>query len=414
MMDVSIATAQKSETPTSINVGGGQKFDVSDVPTKTLHTTAGKTIYTFRVDIPGVSIISTSAAGAILYITALDGAFGDEALIKLKEKFIYYRLVDLVVTFRSISPFATASGSAQIFVNPDPSNPVSQTPATALLQAMRLLGSGQLSSKSELTMVLSSADWNSRVWDSQWRYCKTAGTPRAESFGFLCGICRAPPAKGDGAQWAMTLSGSVELCDATINSVTTVGRIRVESVSAIPTIDVNVHEAADTVFIVSIGYNTNIDPPDSAGNMVLDYPVRGSITFTDIDDTTYEETYPLDFAECDYVTATGTTRRVVLRTEIHARRGTDITTPRVARYEFPGVDNTDAETWAGVFNGYLLFETAATPGYRVNNAIETRAAQGYEEFRAAVHRIFSSRPSEIRKMLAAKLAKTRSLRRVGS
>nr|WPV62221.1 MAG: putative structural protein [Wufeng shrew hepe-like virus 1] len=389
MTDISIATAQKSESPTTIDVGGGQKFDVSDLQSTQLHSTAGENCYPFRIDIPGTAITSTSTAGTILYLRQLDGAF-DDVQTALKDKFIYYRIIDLVVTLRSVSPFSTASGSAQVFVNPDPSNPISDTPATALLQGMRLIGSGQLSSKAEMTFKLDSKDFKTRVWNSEWRYCKSAGNPRAELFGFLAVIARASPAKGDGAYWSMTLSGNVQYRDMTYNTTTSAARARFAQNGDF-TQTISMPEPNDALYLLEFHVPVSEGFPVSSGQAMLDEPIRGTVSITeDGGDQDYVETYPFDFSNAPYnSTKSGSTEPVttmVFTTEVLIRRGTDITAPYIKNITIT----------EGAFNGTAVWESGSQMLFEIARSFESKTDQNFDSFRASVNQMFRGQPDKIR------------------
>lgn len=216
---ISLATANDFSSDTLVPIAGGV-LDINENSRTGLFSTAGLTSYTYRGDAGDFIMTSDSVKGDTIFsysLTPWDS--NDEVLTSLANRFIYFSIQNISLVFKCIAPWSTASGSMQFFYNPDPENTLSADTSIAVLQAMRLLQSKQLSSKGEGTVTCNiPSEQASQVFKGM-RYCKPATTPmpRTESFGYVGGVVRGVPSFGDGTQWTATIVVTYVFKDATYN-----------------------------------------------------------------------------------------------------------------------------------------------------------------------------------------------------
>lgn len=209
-------------------VGGNQKIDTTETGLQEgVGGTAGITQYVMRYDAGPVILTQATIAGTTLLILDLDLAnFNDAHLQSMRLNFIFWLLRWFKITLQCCTNWSTASGTLQLFYNPDPENLVTLTSANLVL-ALRNLGSKQISGKAAIDFLIPFSAFHSEVYPSQWKYCKKAANsqPRTERFGQLVIVSRSPPDAGDGSTFTVTVEALVEFKDATKNSVASAYRI---------------------------------------------------------------------------------------------------------------------------------------------------------------------------------------------
>jgi hypothetical protein len=223
-------SSQPNKTPSTIELAGmvndtGARETVSTgAKTSTLksedaraivHKPTGDSVYYFRIDAPTVKLVDPVVAGNTILSISVDAASLDEQIFALSQKFMYYQVENLQVTMKPTAPFATASGSVQLYYNPDPTNAEESDPAEALTKAMRIINSVQVTSKSEASLSIDKKNFYNPVLGSDWRYCKNSLDERLNGYGVLKVVARAPPTQGDFAAWAVTIEGKVNFMGAT-------------------------------------------------------------------------------------------------------------------------------------------------------------------------------------------------------
>lgn len=208
-VSVSLSTADKVGTDRALNLGG-KPVDTSETVTAGLCGTGGAASYGVRVARDIIQMNSTPNVGGLLWHMPLDARGLDPALDSLMEKFMQWTISDVRVCIKCLAPFATASGTAQIFYNKDPENPITSDPAKNILLIMRLCQSMQVSSKGELEFDLAPEELLFEPIVGPWRYCKSAKNPytRLERFGEIGAAVRGPPAAGDGTAWTVTFTAN--------------------------------------------------------------------------------------------------------------------------------------------------------------------------------------------------------------
>jgi hypothetical protein len=164
--------------------------------------TAGKTVFPFRFDLTGFKITSSSAPGETIFEKLVDITILPTELRVIIQQFIKYKFCDLQVSVTSTSPFSVASGSLQLGFNPDPANGFGADNDANLTTAMRLMGSKQVRARDAVTIALPVSN--------EYKWVKPDGYVRLEQFGFLFALVRSVPAIGDGAIFAVTVSGNIE------------------------------------------------------------------------------------------------------------------------------------------------------------------------------------------------------------
>lgn len=318
-LDVNLATASTTGSePTLVQTGEGTVTDISENVRSAIGSTGGKTTYAFRKDYTVVTMSSDSTSGTTLATIDFNTSI-DPEVSNLAQRFILYKFSDITITFKCIAPWSTASGTAQVMVNPDPANPISATQATALLQAMRLLQSRQLSSKGEIEVTVRPMDLSLPVFQ-EWRYCKPAGYIRAERFGSLAAIVRGAPSTGDGTSWAVTVAGTAEFNMATYNVTSAAFRSDVD-LNIIPDLS-TVAVGMDDRYILVVPFSSTNQLVNSTGTFIPDNLIYSTLTLGEVG-STYTEIYQLNFGSCKYICVDNV---VSLILRLPPQRTTDIET----------------------------------------------------------------------------------------
>ncbi|APG77759.1 hypothetical protein [Wuhan arthropod virus 1] len=338
---MSVQIEQKDPMPISaitVADGIGGKIPITDNESPSLISTGTGTTFVLRKAIPPVNMVKTgSEAGNTLFIENLDGLHGEPILTSLKTMFMKYRYVDLAIEYQCVAPFATASGSAQTFINPDPENPITTKPDDNLKTVMRLFGSKQLTARGEGGMHVEKLALSGILDD--WRYCKPATTSniRMEEFGQVGLIVRAPPAIGDGTNWSVTLVATVQFKDATFNSTSAQFRTDIEvaiTTGSTKTVEVtntgNYMLTIQSTILPVAGINTK-----SAGRMIFNEQL---LTYVTLADSNNQDTLPLSLHDCDYViTATEATFLLPVMGNSHIPLVEPITIKSIGFSSFKGI-----------------------------------------------------------------------------
>ncbi|APG77602.1 putative structural protein [Beihai hepe-like virus 8] len=179
--------------------------------------TKANAVYYFRSPKQDVVLDANSVTGTTLTVVPVDISI-DTQVTNLGLEYQKYRFKDLTVSLVNNSPFGTTSGSIVVGHIPDPSNKLPTDTTKALMLATRLSGSRVVTPRNsvEIKPALS----------TDWKWCKPAGTPRLESFGTLFVLVRQPCSKDSIAQWNVTISGTVQFAESTVNSNTVVTKSR--------------------------------------------------------------------------------------------------------------------------------------------------------------------------------------------
>ncbi|APG77821.1 putative structural protein [Wenling hepe-like virus 4] len=220
--EISIATAQTLDQKNfTQKAGSSGTFEVDENLSQRFGTTTGTTVYAARTALSSIKIESAQASGALLFSKQLDSKISEDVRA-FSDRFVYYTIDQVTITLRCTAPWSTASGSAQLFISPDPENGPNTKNAENLELAMNLLDSQQVSSKGEAALSAKSAQLSNQVI-GKWRYCKTGSTsvPRLESMGWIGLVVRGAPALGDGSTWAATLAVTYIFSHRTMNVPTT-------------------------------------------------------------------------------------------------------------------------------------------------------------------------------------------------
>ncbi|APG77557.1 putative structural protein [Beihai sea slater virus 4] len=266
MEKTELATAQVS-TPKVVPIGNNEAIQIDEFAKDAIVDTHGSTTYPFRLSLPPVKMTSTDLAGASLFEKTLDVNITTTTQ-ELGKQFIYYKYVSLAINLRCTAPWSTASGSAQIYFNPDPENPIPSDRSAAMDFVMRLFGSKQLSSKGEITAEFPVSNFAAPMF-GKWRYCRAGenSQPRLEQFGTVGAIVRGSPTEGDYAIWTMTMTGAIQFRAATINSTISTREFHYQSTSVASDwsiIDVqNINQPL-------LRYSKAFQGPDSAGMFYSD------------------------------------------------------------------------------------------------------------------------------------------------
>nr|APG77544.1 hypothetical protein [Beihai hepe-like virus 7] len=174
--------------------------------------TSANSVYYFRTPKTDIALTTGDTPGKPLYTVNLDIDI-DPTVQALAKQFQTYRFKALKLELVCNSPFGTASGSVVVGHVPDPSNTLPSTAKDALALATRLTGSRVVTPRDSSTIEPNLG--------AEFKWCKKATYPRAESFGQMFVIVRQAPGMDSVAQWNLTISGTVEFLGATVNSDTT-------------------------------------------------------------------------------------------------------------------------------------------------------------------------------------------------
>lgn len=290
--------------------------------------------YYFRTPKNDVVLSPTSVVGSALITVPVDITI-DTQVKALAGEYQKYRFRDLTVSLVNNSPFGTASGSIVVGHLPDPSNALPVDATKALLLATRLSGSRVITPRNSVEIK--------PTLGMEFKWCRPAGTPRIESFGKLFVLVRQACAKDSVAQWNITLSGTVEFAESTINTTTTVTR----SVHPATAVDLN---SPSIVFFdgdqeIFVGFPTSTI--NNNGILVSKTPIFGTFTLTDKNGD--KENFSLNLTQMDILTVKGA-KTAVLITDIRDKTTLDI--------ESMTVDDLNVDTPVG----YSLFvKTDVTP-----------------------------------------------------
>ncbi|APG77844.1 hypothetical protein [Wenzhou hepe-like virus 1] len=173
--------------------------------------TSASSEYYFRSPKTDISLTSSAGPGDPIYTLNLDVNV-DPLITDLSKNFQKYRFKSIKLELVCNSPFGTTSGSVAIGHVPDPSNTLPSDKTKAITMATRLTGSRVITPRDSATIE--------PALSKEFKWCKKGGYPRAESFGQLFIIVRQAPGKDSVAQWNLTVSGTVEFIEATVNSDT--------------------------------------------------------------------------------------------------------------------------------------------------------------------------------------------------
>lgn len=107
-MSVNIATTDVKEAPVAVAVGGGLSVPVTETAAQALGGTVGTSEYPFKIAMPLATMTSgddMTPSGAVLAVIPLDGEFGESTLINLKKRFMFYKIKDVTLVLKCISPW---------------------------------------------------------------------------------------------------------------------------------------------------------------------------------------------------------------------------------------------------------------------------------------------------------------------
>ncbi len=227
-----IATTDVKEAPLSVAVGGGRSVPITETASQVLGGTTGSTDYAFKVARSVATMASgdeSTPSGSTLAIIPIDGEFADPTLVSLKSKFMFYRVKNVTLILKCISPWSTASGTAQVAYNLDPENLIASGVTgneKRLEQSVRFMRSQQVSAKTDLVTQIPDEELNNLVTPGSWRWCKPGASAyaRLERYGDLMIVVRGAPVLGEGSSWAITVEGMVQFSHPTVQSDSTTMR----------------------------------------------------------------------------------------------------------------------------------------------------------------------------------------------
>jgi len=351
-MEVSLATAESDDSSLTVPISAPTDFklDIDEHARSTFLSTKGGCVYPIRKALAPVTMTSNNATGDILFVQSLDVTM-DPIFATLAQRFIYYRFISIALAFRTTAPWGTASGSAQILVNPDPENPISTDKVESIQQSMRLMESRQLSSKGEITAQVPIHTFNNPILGG-FRWCKSAAVsnPRLQSYGQLAMIVRGVPAFSDGTSWTCTLTAAIEFSMATFNSSLASYKIGINS-----TIDHTKDAIVPSTngsndFLVSLTGSTT--GKASTGYFSSFNPIEGTVKLTEPTDddppVDYSETCRISCNTCSYVDD-GTSCTFLV--PIQDIQNSNLASPTTATIETMGVDR---------FVGYGIYNDTST------------------------------------------------------
>lgn len=234
--------------------------------------TEATAVYYFRTPMADVILDATAVPGNSL-ITVPVNVTIDPQVKNLANEYQKYRFKDLTVALVNNSPFGTTSGSIVVGHIPDPSNNIPTDSTKALQMATRLSGSRVVTPRNSVEIK--------PALGSDWKWAKPAGTPRLESFGNLFVLVRQPCAKDSVAQWNVTVSGTVEFAESTINSSSITTRSVYEGTAVNFTKPELIQLEGNPEFFLSFELNTiNVE-----GRLVAENLLLADVTITDGTDT---------------------------------------------------------------------------------------------------------------------------------
>lgn len=284
----------------SIATGEGTRTNVDENVESKLQGTGGMVSYPLRVALAPITVASGDQAGAVKLTVPLDDFVEDTQVAALKQRFMFYKISDVVMNIQSVSPWSTASGSVQVFYNKDPENSIAGQSGTVPIRlALRLLRSQQASAKMKDNFALDNSELTLAPLSSDWRFCKKGASPypRLERYGDIMIAVRAVPATGDGVLYTVTLAANILFKDATFNSTLSAYKVPFKS-------NENLNAELEIVD-GSMNILLNLDPIDhdnqlltASGDFRLNTPAQIVLEIADAsDDDAPTERYNITFSQ---------------------------------------------------------------------------------------------------------------------
>lgn len=380
-----LKVSSSSDGP-KVGVASGPPMDVSETSSSVMQATSGLMRVHFRTSKAPIVMTSTNIAGDSLLRVVLDTDI-DSALASAKNDYMFYKFDTIAIALHPVAPFSTASGSAQVYFNTDPLNPInSATTSNNLKAAMRLNQSKQVLAKGTIESILSSDDMTSPVYGS-WRYSRT-GSQRDSSFGELGVLVRTPPNQADVTTWSVTITGSVAFSNMTYNIPSALLR-SYSQLNITNTYARNSTTGDGSTYIIfegtAVDLNNNL--PASAGRFHSDHTVYTTALITT---NGYSERYNLEFDELNYV-VTGDT--VMLSAALSLIRNTDL----------EDLSSATVETGLTTLSGNFVY---TVPGTSSINAIPISSTpQDYQTYKNSVSRFPTISSNEFTSAIAKYVGK---------
>jgi len=195
-----------------VDVGVDHDIALLDTATRPITgSTTGIARFQTKTHLGVIDLINGQKPGEILLSRPLDQHI-DEMAESLAQHYVNYRMKDVSVVLENTAPFAAASGSVQMAYINDPENQLVtvQDQLKILELVIRQSHSRQVKAKDKGEVRLDFDSLNVPGAPSSWKFCKSRPGKIFTTYGTLAVVVRAPPNKGDGATFAVSLAATWE------------------------------------------------------------------------------------------------------------------------------------------------------------------------------------------------------------
>lgn len=170
-------------------------------------------VHCFRVTKDLITLAEGSKPGALCFVQPLNPFGIDATTTELAKDYEYYSLKNVEIAIEAVSPFGTSSGGMQVAWVTDPENVTipqgdDGQKLVSLAKIVRQDGSVLVRPRNSALFMISPQGA---------RYCLPGNEPRLSSFGSLIALVRSPPATGDVAEFAATITGEMHFMRSTRN-----------------------------------------------------------------------------------------------------------------------------------------------------------------------------------------------------
>lgn len=202
---------------TRLSTGENNLVNFSDSTTGPIvSATKGQLIAPFREAVGPFKLTSNDEYGKVIGVIPLDKSSFPTVTANF-QNFINWNILDLQLDLTNVAPFATASGSVQVFYVNDPSNGfILGKNAKEIM--LRQATSQNLKAKDSLSLELPTDKLGVPGQPSNmFKMCIPQKVPLFNRYGAIVIAVRATPSIGDGALFTATLSGSIGFYGMTKN-----------------------------------------------------------------------------------------------------------------------------------------------------------------------------------------------------